>query len=656
MRTRSTVKKLLANKRYNLEDDGLSDVSTISVLSEPSKTDYNSTSNRNKLCGKKVENILKNVDNNNKKKCNNPKNKIAKIKQTTRIRVPRMSQFFRQLDNYKMLIYIILFVFIITMGTFFDDNWIKQNNIKLFNIEHLYNEIQTLKLKLKRIYSNTNTDNKHQCCEINRKYIIGLNKKLSWISSYIGFTPNGKNIKDFYDYWIYENMNNNLTNQIFNLQSDLNQLNNAIRIEIQHINNQIMEYTKLNIQKPKYQLDQRVLENITYINNKLSEIKNENIIIDKDINNIYNELQILDQTQQVLREMIWSMIQRNENKIFHNSEISTYKNSSNKNLTNFQNIEVIIQKMIQQRLDLDDTSMVDWAQVSLGSNVIEPKKNKTCLDQFNNYYYVPNIINILKWSIDKIKYHIFHKYSDRNNEILYNNHKYCVNPNTIITSNHKSIGECLTIKTGSQIIIKLSVPINITMIGIDHILYPLDYDHGQTVPRNISVYCINDIIKERNYKKQNYIGSFIYKYPQPNQKLQLFNVKKFLVCNKAKFIIHSSYGTNKVCIYRLRIFGYPVFSSYLNNNIQIIDQYMYKYIKIIVYHLYKWLIYLPNKLFEINNNKQNNSSNNYYINKSIENYNISKRNSYKNPTLYNNIKIYENANQTIKKNRQRTFL
>ncbi|KAL7066855.1 hypothetical protein ACR3K2_26880, partial [Cryptosporidium serpentis] len=595
MRTRSAVKKLLANKRYNLEDDGLSDASTISVLSELSKIGYHSTSNRNKLYEKKIKNIFKNVDNNNKEKCNNSKNKITKIKQTTRTRVSRMSQFFRQLDNYKMLLYCILFVFIIitiTMGIFFDYNWIKQNNIKLFNIEYLYDEIQTLKLKLKRIYSNKNTDNENQCCEMNRKYIIGLNKKLSWVSSYIGFTPNGKNIEDFYDNWTYKNMNNSLKNQIFNLQSDLNQLNNAIRIEIQHINNQIMEYMKLNIQKPKYQLDQRILQNITYINNKLSEIKNEKIIIDKDIKNIYNELQILDQVQQALREMIWSMIQRNEDRIFHNSEISTlYESSSNENLTNFKNIEVIIQKMIQQRLDLDDTSMVDWAQVSLGSNVIKPKKNKTCLNQFNNNYSVPNIINILKWSIDKIKYHIFYKYFDRNNEILYNNHKYCINPNTIITSNHKSIGECLTIKTGSQIIIKLSVPINITMIGIDHILYPLDYDHGQTVPRNISVYCINDIIKEKNYKKQNYIGSFIYKYPQPNQKLQLFNVENFLICNKAKFIIHSSYGTNKACIYRLRIFGYPVFPSYLNNNnnnnIQIINQYISKYIQIIIYHLYE---------------------------------------------------------------------
>ncbi|EAK88879.1 hypothetical protein [Cryptosporidium parvum Iowa II] len=399
--------------------------------------------------------------------------------------------------------------------------------------------------------------------------VIGLNKKIAILAEINEFSKmNRSNLeRDFREL---------INNKTFILENEIIELNTKLLKEIKSVKNESSTIFK-NFNRSLNDILTKEKNQIIYKNNhpeiesqiqliirNLTEHERFYLKLRNDLENISEEVKLIDEAQDVLRSLIWSMNKRNEELSTFNSE-NTIGNSQLEALQGQSSeIGVYLKKILGTKLEMQGYNQVDWAQSSMGGKVLNPKSNKFCeANKDNNNNSNSIIIKSLRYFQDQLFKFLIQK-NHRTTTLkvpIYNSE--CFEPNQLIKSNQeKTIGNCLLAEVGTNIDIQLSVLINVTSVGIDHILFPLQYDNGETVPRKFSVKCIKgSSIEEYEY------GHFMYHYPQNNQGLEIFQVNSNHLCNIIRFTIHSSYGDKYFCLYKLRVYGEQV-----NNNIEFVSE------------------------------------------------------------------------------------
>ncbi|OII72448.1 uncharacterized protein cubi_00443 [Cryptosporidium ubiquitum] len=426
-------------------------------------------------------------------------------------------------------------------------NLIKQKEIGLFSVDY-YDE-------------TTNFVEFQQKINDIEEKIIALNKKIAILADINEFSRiNQTHLEsDFQEL---------IKNKTFMIENEIIQLNTKLVQEIKSVKNDTSIFFKHfnnSINDIITQTSNNYIHNDTYeeiegqiklVLSNLTEHERFNLRLRKDLDNIIEEIKLIDDAQDVLKSMIWSMNKRNEeiltfgsgNPIL-NSPTSTFQSSE---------IEIYLKKLLGTQLEMQGYNQVDWAQSSMGGKVISPKSNQYCeTEKYDDR-------SIIIKSLEYFQYKFFKFFTGKKfgklNIPIYNSE--CFEPNQLIKSNQeKTIGSCFFSEIGTSIDIELSTLINVTSVGIEHILFPLEYDNGDTVPRKFSVKCLEG----SSFEEYKY-GYFMYHYPQNGESLQIFQVNSTnRFCKKVRFTIHSSYGSKYFCLYKLRVYGKMV-------NIKLVSQ------------------------------------------------------------------------------------
>ncbi|KAJ1609348.1 transmembrane domain-containing protein [Cryptosporidium canis] len=271
------------------------------------------------------------------------------------------------------------------------------------------------------------------------------------------------------------------------------------------------------------------------------------LAIREELSSLSEEVKLLDEAQDVLKGMVWSMNKRNE-------EILTFSLESSFVHSQSPELETLLGRVFRTKLEMQGYNQVDWAQSSMGGEVVSPRVNKYCETSKGN-----KSRSVVIRALASLQSRLAQLVAGSRPRVplkvpIYNSE--CFEPGQIIkSSQQKTIGSCFFSEIGSSIDIKLSVPINVTAVGVDHVLFPLEYDNGETVPRRFSVRCL----ESSSFEEIQY-GDFVYQYPQEGgEGLQVFQVSpSSFQCSRVRFTIQSTYGSRYFCLYKLRVYGETV--------------------------------------------------------------------------------------------------
>ncbi|POM85593.1 Sad1 / UNC-like C-terminal family protein [Cryptosporidium meleagridis] len=488
---------------------------------------------------------------------------------------------FGKILNYTFKVIKTLSLFLI-IGTFLFIIWSSINNFErygkskiistqlfdqLIKKEKLVNLIK--QKKSNSLFSVDYYDETVSFVEFQEKFIdiedqvIELNKKIAILAEIIELSKMNRSDLE-------RDLRESINNKSLILENKLIELNEKLLKEIKSVKNESSTIFK-NFNRSLNDILTKE-ENQNIFKNKHPEIESQMELIVRnltehekfylklrdDLENISEEVKLIDEAQDVLRSLIWSMNKRNEELSTFNSESSIGNTQLEASQDQSPEIGVYLNKILGTKLEMQGYNQVDWAQSSMGGKLLNPKSNKFCKtnrDDNNNSNSI--IIKSLRY-FQKQLFKFLTRKSHRRTTLkvpIYNSE--CFEPNQLIKSNQeKTIGNCLLAEVGTNIDIQLSVLINVTSVGIDHILFPLQYDNGKTVPRKFSVKCIQGTpVEEYEY------GNFTYHYPQNNQGLEIFQVNSNYLCKIIRFTIHSSYGGKHFCLYKLRVYGEQVNNS-----------------------------------------------------------------------------------------------
>ncbi|KAH8740163.1 hypothetical protein FG386_001824 [Cryptosporidium ryanae] len=398
--------------------------------------------------------------------------------------------------------------------------------------EHGESPLNTEKVNASGNLDMTQIDSKFESID---NSIVNLNKKMSIIIE-MNEEKNNNSSKA-----IEKKMEDKMKiieDSLFNLGNELVRFKDGVKEEFNGIKKVAYESRKQDFQGDISKVIDSLKSNITEM-----ERMNDNLRI--EFENLYQEMKLVDEAQDVLKSMILSINKRAEGQLSLNSA-----QFSQQSFHFTKEIENYIQDSIRIQYEMRGYNKLDWAQSSMGGKVIYPEKNMYCEIDANKNQISPLIRGIMYIQTIILKHFIKRNAKSDNYHTVPIYKSNCFKPSDIINSNiMKTAGNCLLVPVNSDIIIELSALVNITSIGIDHVLSQLDYDNGETVPRNISIECIQASFEK---PKAHYMT---YYYPQNGNSLQLNPINPSMVCRKIKFSIISSYGGDHVCLYKLRVYG-----------------------------------------------------------------------------------------------------
>ncbi|KAK6588527.1 hypothetical protein RS030_4621 [Cryptosporidium xiaoi] len=418
---------------------------------------------------------------------------------------------------------------------------LKNTNFSYYNeesehVKPLFNTREET-LYYQKPLENVNTSENLDTKQMNNKFediensIVGLNKKISTMIEMNEEKSNDNNK-------IIQEKMRIIDANLSNIASEFMLFKSYIKEDLKHMKKETYE-------NRKHYFQDNLSKTIGLLKNNITEIERTNDNLRIEFDKLYQEIKLIDEAQDVLKSMILSINKRSENQLGLNpTQISQKSFHFTKEIENY------IQDLIQIKYEMKGFSRIDWAQSSMGGKVIYPEKNKYCEINANINEKSPLIKGII-YAQNKISKYITKGGTDNSNYHIvpiYKNN--CFKPSDLINSNIiKTTGNCLLIPVNSDVIIELSTLVNITSVGIDHVLSQLDYENGETVPRNISFECVQTPFEK------NKVSYFTYYYPQNGSSLQVNPVNPGIVCKKVKFSIISSYGGSHVCLYKLRIYG-----------------------------------------------------------------------------------------------------
>lgn len=383
------------------------------------------------------------------------------------------------------------------------------------------------------------------------KQVIGLNKKLAIMSERSELSRVDSSNKES---GFRELMKGKVDQLESKLVREIESVREDVSAVLGHFNDSMAGYFAREGRRGGHVSTVEELEGrIRQVSGSIAEHERLVLALRVDLDKLSEEVRLIDEAQDVLRSLVWSMNKRSE-------EVAAFRLGGGSSLGGFSpadgfrapDLEAYLRREVRVKLEMQGNDQVDWAQSSMGGRVVSPLRNKYC-ETDGHERAGPLVMR----GLVRIQSLLFGLFAGTGPETptgapIYSSE--CFEPSHIVkSSQQKSVGSCFFSDVGSSVDIQLSALINVTSVGIDHVVFPLEYDRGETVPRRFSVRCLEGGRESGGFE----YGSFVYDYPQrTGEGLQIFQVTSASqLCNRVRFTIHSSYGTRHFCLYKLRVYG-----------------------------------------------------------------------------------------------------